>query len=236
MNRFRHFTLAEMMVSMLLLALTGTVIVTALGIFLNSYKTAQKVEKELQRNLAIDGFADSVMARAVPFFWPDREAGDEDTMVFRGETDEMFLCALRPVRDSGGMIFARIYQDGSRLMADYSFTPLLPWLEMSGQKFQSEVLAENLESLEFHYALIDREGEEPPEWYENWEDAGTEDAIPDAVAMTCTFRDGARVSWLRRTAGVSGTGAFYAPASGEEGGGFRTQGNPGGPPPSGGGF
>ncbi len=239
MSRSRNFTLAEMMVSMLLLALVGTILATAMGIFLNSYKTAQKVEKELQRNLAIDGFADSVLARAVPFSWPDRDENDAEKVVFKGEPDEMFLCALRPVRDSGGMIFARVYQDDGRLMVDYSFTPLLPWLDMGGQNFRSEVLAENLESLEFHYAVIDREGEEPPEWYENWEDAGAEDGIPDAVAMTCVFRDGAKLSWLRRAAGVSGTGAFYSPVSSGDGGGaggFQTQGNPGGPPPPGGGF
>ena len=237
MNRAWRFTLAELMVSMALLALVGTIVATALGIFLNSYKTAQKVEKELQRNLAVDGFADSVLARAVPFTWPDREDGDTEKIVFNGEPDEMLLCALRPVRGSGGLIFARVYQDDSRLMADYSFTPLLPWLDMSGQKFRSEVLAENLDRVEFHYAVIDREGDEPPEWYENWEDAGVDDGIPDAVAMTCFFGDGTKVSWLRRASGVSGTSAFYSPASGDGGAGNNSGVNGGGGfPPPGGGF
>ena len=99
----------------------------------------------------------------------------------------------------------------------------MPWEEPESQNSTREVIAGDVTSLEFRYALIDPDDSDDIIWYENWEESteytGTEqpETIPAAISMQCVFADGTELSWLRRTAGFSATGQFAASANSSSG-------------------
>ena len=68
---------------------------------------------------------------------------------------------------------------------------------------KSVVLAENVASLTLNYGDYDDDGE--IEWLEVWdqEDSDYKNRLPAAVGFTVEFENGERVSYLRRTAGLS---------------------------------
>ena len=81
---------------------------------------------------------------------------------------------------------------------------MLPWLEQDEQSnVKTVILAENVENLIMTYADYDEDGE--IEWLEVWDqdDEEYEDRLPAAVGFTIEFEDGERLSYLRRTAGLS---------------------------------
>ena len=210
MNK-RFFTLIELVSAMAILALTATVTASALAVFMNTYKTTQKTEKEIQRNLAMDRMANTLFAGAVPFMWPDTDKENTNRLVFSGETGELWISAIRPAatQSEGAFIFARIYLENGNLCADTNTRPLLPWQEISTQNHSTEVIAENVESIEFYYAAYDTTETEKIVWYENWDEstAHTQEEepveIPVAIALKCVFSDNSELSWLRRTSGSS---------------------------------
>ena len=65
------------------------------------------------------------------------------------------------------------------------------------------ILAENVANLTFTYADYDEDDE--IEWLEVWDqdDEEYEDRLPAAVGFTVEFENGEKLSYLRRTAGLS---------------------------------
>ena len=92
-----------------------------------------------------------------------------------------------------------IFLEDDKIIAVYKKTPMLFRDEntMDGEK---EVLAENVESIEFSYADLNRDRE--VEWFDTW-DPETEPSIPMAIQIKITWQDGTSDAWLRRTAGAS---------------------------------
>ena len=220
MRSRHHFTLMELVTSMAILALVGTVIASTLGIFINSYSNSKKAENALQRNLNIDRAVNTLFAQAVPFTWINTEyvlESESNELVFSGEFDELYLTALGPtLPGKGAFTFARIYLENNNLCADTSPWPLLPWEDNSGRNYDKEILAEKVSQIEFRYAMIDPEDPSRILWFDNWEESceitGTErpQELPAAISMSCVFEDGTELSWLRRTAAVSATGSFVS--------------------------
>jgi hypothetical protein len=76
----------------------------------------------------------------------------------------------------------------------------LYWLnEDLGSTCQKEVIAQDVENISFLYADRDENG---ITWVNDWNEE-IEKNIPLAIQMTIKFKDGRKVSWLRRTAGNS---------------------------------
>ena len=147
----RGFSLLEMMAAMAIFSLVGLIIGTSLAAFSRSWRQAQKIGSELERNQAIDRLAETVFRGAVPFLWPDEDKG-EDRYVFQGKSDELYLTALGRTRSGGDAFrFVRLYRDGDELLCDWSTEPLLPWLELEAQKFKTEKLASGVRNIYFKY-------------------------------------------------------------------------------------
>ncbi len=195
-----NFTLLEVVVATSLLGMVGLLIAMSASSFQRSWEHGRKTAFILERNLAIDRIADTVIRSMISFTWPNREAGTE-MPVFSGETDELYLAALN--RSYGGKSpfrFVRLYVEDSQFKCDYSDTPLLPWLEAKDQNFRTEVIAPGVDSLTFRYATENEDGELV--WLETWtyEEQTT---LPLAVQMTLEYLDGTKQRWLRRKAGNS---------------------------------
>lgn len=207
----RGFSLLEMMAAMAIFSLVGLIIGTSLAAFSRSWRQAQKIGSELERNQAIDRLAETVFRGAVPFRWPDRDKG-EDRYVFQGESDELYLTALNRTRSGGDAFrFVRLYRDGEELLCDWSTEPLLPWLELEAQKFKTEKLASGVRNIYFKYGA-EGQSDAAVDWYDDWNEDELE-GIPMAIQLTIEWKDGTKERWLRRTAGTSGNTALAVSAS-----------------------
>lgn len=201
------FTLVELIAAMAILAMIGTASATALAGFMRSSEKVTALSQKLERNRKLDKVA-ALMGNTIAFFWPDETEDDVENLVFNGAEDELFFTAMQ-LPDAGGrgsFIFVRLYvNDDNQLVCDYKNTPFLPWLELDEQQtnLKSEVLAENVAALTFSYADYDDDDE--IEWLENWDqdDSEYKNRLPAAVGFTIEFENGERLSYLRRTAGLS---------------------------------
>ena len=166
-----------------------------------------KLSARLDRNRKLDKVAE-MMTNMIPFFWRDETDDDQENLVFDGREDELFFTSMQ-LPDSegrGAFVFARLYvDDENNLACDYKHTPLLPWLEMDEQQtnLKTEILASNVAALTFTYGDYDEDDE--IEWLEVWDqdDSEYENRMPAAIGFTVEFEDGEKVSYLRRTAGLS---------------------------------
>ena len=202
----RIFTLVELIAAMAVLALIGSAAATALAGFQRSHDKVATLSARLERNRKLDKVAER-MGNMVPFFWRDETDDNQEHLVFEGMENELWFSAMR-LPDSqgrGAFIFVRLYiNDDNALVCDYKDTPMLPWLEQDEQSnVQTVILAENVENLIMTYADYDEDGE--IEWLEVWDqdDSEYEDRLPAAVGFTIEFESGERLSYLRRTAGLS---------------------------------
>lgn len=200
------FTLVELIAAMAVLALIGSASAAALAGFQRSHNKVAMLSERLERNRKLDKVAE-LMSNTIPFFWKDETDDDQEHLVFDGMEDELYFTAMRlpDGAGKGAFIFVRLYlNDDNALACDYKDTPLLPWLEMDEQSnVKTVILAENVASLTFTYA--DYDDEEEIEWLEVWDQDDDEylDRLPAAVGFTIEFENGEKLSYLRRTAGLS---------------------------------
>lgn len=200
------FTLVELIAAMAVLALIGSASAAALAGFQRSHNKVAMLSERLERNRKLDKVAE-LMGNTIPFFWKDETDDDQEHLVFDGMEDELYFTAMRLPNNEGkgAFIFVRLYvNDDNALACDYKDTPLLPWLESEEQSnIKTVILAENVASLTFTYADYDDEDE--IEWLEVWDQEDDEylDRLPAAVGFTVEFENGEKLSYLRRTAGLS---------------------------------
>lgn len=197
------FSLLEMIAATAIMALVALLVGTLINIFYRSYMQAQCIGTELSRNQAIDRIADAFIANAVPFEW--RNDNLENNFVFKGETNELWLTALRrSYGDDSALWFIRLYQDGDDLKCDYSPTPLLPWLDINDHQYKTETISSNVRSISLLYAEI---RDQKIEWLDTW-DEDDHEAIPLAIQLKIEWQDGSVERWLRRTAGSSSNSTY----------------------------
>ena len=205
--RDNHFTLVELIAAMAILALVGSAGAAALAGFQKSHSTVVELSERMDRNRKLDKFAD-IMGNMIPFFWRDETEDNAENLVFDGREDELFFTAMRLPDDNGrgAFIFVRLYiNENNQLACDYKDTPLLPWLEMDEQQsnLKTEILAENISTISFTYGEYNEDDE--IDWLEIWdrEDEDYKNSMPAAVGFTLEFESGEKLSYLRRTAGIS---------------------------------
>lgn len=201
MKRIKHFTLLEVVVATSLLTLVGLLIAMSVATFHRSWAQGRKVARNLERNIAIDRIAETVIRSMVDFRWLNEEEGGEE-LVFLGEPDELWVTAQN--RSYGGKSafrFVRIYMEEGNLLCDYSDTPFLPWVELKDQIYATEKIASGVSALTFRYATESDSGE--LEWEEEWDLEEDHDELPLAIQMTIEWEDGSKQRWTRRQAGTS---------------------------------
>ena len=196
----KHFTLLEVVVATSLLTLVGMLIAMSVASFHRSWSQGRKVAQRLERNIAIDRIAETVIRSMVDFRWLNEEEGS-DELVFLGEADELWVTAMnRSYGGNSAFRFARLYMEDGVLLCDYSDTPFLPWIDLKDQIYRTETIAKGVSALTFRYATENDSGE--LEWLEDW-DLDEYDKLPLAIQMTIEWEDGSKQRWTRRQAGTS---------------------------------
>lgn len=202
------FTLIELVVAMAIMIVVALIIATASSTFYNAYSRSLRATKKLKTYMAIDRIWDTCVRNMVPFKWKDEE--NVSRFIFEGTEDTLLFTALRRAHgdDPNGLIFIKLEVVNSKLIAHSSFYPMRFWLEdeVTDQKIEKEILAEDVKEITFEYAEMNQDGD-AIEWLETWEE-DEHAAIPLAVRMKVEWNDGTVEYWLRRTAGVDFRSTF----------------------------
>ena len=201
----RAFTLVEILVAIILLAMVGVIVAGSLAAFQRSYAKVAQLAQRLERNRALDRLAEH-MRNAIPFSWPDEDDDDADRLVFEGGENELwFTCRRRAGADgNGALLFLRVYlDDDHNLKCDYRELPFLPWVDLKDQDYHTEVIATGVERLRFRYA--DWNDDDEIDWLDDWDqdDEDYENRLPPAIQLIVEYTNGETVNYLRRTAGIS---------------------------------
>lgn len=206
--KISHFTLIELIVAMAILALVGLASSAALFGYHRSHGKVASLSQKLERNRKLDKVAD-LMSNMIPFYWRNEVEDGGQTLVFDGREDELYFTAMR-LPDSegrGAFIFVHLYVDEeNQLVCDYKDTPLLPWKEDDegrDEGVKTAVLAEKVAALTFIYGEYNEDDQ--VDWLEVWDQEDDEylDRMPVAVGFTVEFESGEKLSYMRRTAGIS---------------------------------
>ena len=194
------FTLIEVVLAIAIFAVISLLIATTLFTMQRSWSRIKKQSKRLKAYQTIDRVVDYAVRNAIPFKWQDRNL--KNRLVFKGDSNELILAYLHRVTNikKGGIRFIKFSLKNGELIAFYRHTPILYWLnEDLESTCQKEVIARDVESISFLYADKNENG---ISWTDDWNEE-LEKNIPLGIQITITFKDGRKVSWLRRTAGNS---------------------------------
>jgi len=210
-RRRRWFTLMELVAATGIMLAVAGIIAFASRSFFRALASSERISNQLQVYLNIDQVMDGCFRNMIPFNW-ETDENDDTFQVFAGEPDFIHFTTLRRSYDDVGgcLFFVRIYVDDKtdELVAEYSKFPRLPWLDDddSLMPYDREVLAENVDEIEFLYAGNEQDA---VIWLDEW-NREEYDFIPLAVQMTVKWKDGTEEQWLRRTAASGGNSVYGA--------------------------
>ena len=194
------FTLLEVVLALAIFAVASLLTGATLFAMQRSWKKIKTQSARLKTYQAIDRIVDYAFRNAVPFKWQDSNL--KNSLIFKGDPQELTLAYLHRVSNvkNGGIRFIKFCVENEDLIVYYRPTPILYWLEDDlSSTCNKEIIAHKVDKISFLYA--DRDADNLT-WNDDW-DEEKEKNIPMAVQMTVEFKDGRKMSWLRRTAGNS---------------------------------
>ncbi len=194
------FTLMEIVVAVALISVVFITAGTALSGVQQSWNTVARHSDSLMRSIMIDKVVNASFRNIIPFNWKDRKLF-KTQQIFFGKSDEIIFATKHRINDAqeGGIRFIYLFVEDGQLIAMYQKTPILYW-ELNKESGNSEVLADNVRSIEFSYGDLNSQRE--LEWLDEW-DEERERFIPMAIQMRVNWDDNTSDVWLRRTAGSS---------------------------------
>ena len=172
-NRHRGFTLLELTVALLLLALMSSVLYGTLSLSASSWdrgeaKTAQVGDMRLTEEFLRDALTSQIPLRL--------HKALEQPLYFQGKSDSLAFVAARPGRVGGGTYYFRLAVtpsgDASRLtleraIPDYAATAVPDFTDA-----EQSVLADRIAEVRFGYFGRDKDSNDAnaPTWRDHWDD------------------------------------------------------------------
>lgn len=209
-SRPRAFTLLEMVISLGLLALLAALAIMAAAAITNSWSRLESRQQQFAELMRVDRTLDSMLSNIVAFSW--RNADGNTLPFFRGRPDSIRFVYRHRLNnvDEGALRFVRLDLTDGQLRALYHPRPVLSEDGLL-DRGRLSILAENVERVEFQYAVIRRgmTSDDPPEWTEQWvpEDWSNRERQnqlrPLAVRIQVRWQDGRVETWMRRLPGNS---------------------------------
>ena len=192
------FTLIEMILAVSILMLVFLAAGTGLMIVQQTWIKSQNRSDQLKRLILIDKIVNANFTNIIPFEWRDEQLSRKE--IFLGNPEKVIFATTHPVNiaRAGAIRFVAIYVENNCLVVSYSNTPLLNWDENVTPQSR-EIISEGVSKVEFLYADFDNE--KKLIWENDWDEEKRRN-IPLAIQMTVNWEDGARISWLKRTAGA----------------------------------
>lgn len=210
-NRFRGFTLIEVLIAMTLLSVMVTLLFSSLRTAAQSWNAGENKVAEVNTKAVVYQFFKRHLTaiRPLPVLNNDPYAAQQARQVFQGFSRSLrFVAALPAASARKGLQVFTIAQDPSD--ASSLLVTLVPYRESKTDtdfsEDRPEVLLENIEALRFAYfGSIENPG--AGRWFDEW----TYDYLPSLIKVSIQLADGSywpdMVFPLKITEGASGLGA-----------------------------
>lgn len=190
------FTLIEVLVSLVLLALVLALLTGAVRFARGTWEAAARLDREAGYDVA-GIFLRARLAEAMPLF--EQAEGGVVRVAFDGTSEALSFVAPTQNGPAGAGLYRFALQaepggDASSKALVVKVTPYQPKTREQGADAPHEghVLVENVETLAFRY-FGRGQLRAPPAWHEAWP---RKDALPDLVELTITRRGGDGASSL----------------------------------------
>ncbi len=208
MKQIKPFTLLEVLVSTLLLSMMITALFMISSNLNKRWQLSSNVANEFSEVMHIERVLDNSIPNAIPFVWRDQEEFRKRLNTFIGESDQISFCYLHRLNnlEEGAIRFIGLRLEDEELVAYHKIRPWVNLEELnSDEEIERNVIAQNIRSIEFQYAISDYElGTEEILWEDEWDNEDEQRFdIPLAIRMDIEWNDDRAESFLYRTAGNS---------------------------------
>jgi general secretion pathway protein J len=180
------FTLIEVLVSLVLLALVLGLLSGVVRFARGTWDAAARLDREAGYDIAAN-FLRQRLGEALPLF--ERTATGAMRVTFQGTSDTLKFVAASQNGPAGAGLYALALEAASARGASQAlFARVAPYQQArAGPEAPSEdhVLAENIKSVAFRY-FGRKDRRQPPAWQDAW---NRTDALPDLVEMTVNYAD-----------------------------------------------
>jgi len=178
MNRLRHrqagFTLLEVMIATVLLAVMMTLLLGGMRIGADSWEQGERLSDRASRLLVTDNFFRSHLSDLKPLFEAAPKAmglGAPPKLVFTGSAALLEFAGTLPPQVKGGLYKFRLYLTEGAEPRDLklSIRPLSSGDSVEGEPIEDVLVLENVESLRFSF-FQKGNAETESHWVQEWTD------------------------------------------------------------------
>lgn len=178
------FTLLEVMIASVLLAVMMTLLLAGMRLGADSWEQGERLAERATRMLVADNFFRSHLSDVKPLFDTSANAlgvaGAPARLLFRGGPDFLEYAGTLPPQVRGGMYKFRLYfvQEDGRSDLKLALRPFSP-TAATDEPIEDVLVLENVESLRFSYYKVSNVQNEPSRWVEQWQ----ENSLPALVRV-----------------------------------------------------
>lgn len=182
------FTLLEVMIATVLLAVMMTLLLTGMRIGADSWEQGERLAERATRLLVVDNFFRSHLSDVKPLFEnPDpRAVGTPPKLLFKGGPDFLEYAGTLPPQVRGGMYKFRLYvaEEPGRRDLKLAMRPFSTGGNAADGPIEDLLILENVESLRFSFYKISLVENEPSQWLEEWK----ENTLPPLIRVEILLR------------------------------------------------
>ncbi|MDD5034553.1 MAG: prepilin-type N-terminal cleavage/methylation domain-containing protein [Methylococcaceae bacterium] len=177
------FTLLEVMIATVLLAIVMTLLLGGMRVGAGSWERGESQAEQTSSLLVADNFFRSHLSDVLPLFESPTDpgqAGFAPHLLFRGGVHELEYAGTLPPQVRGGMYKFRLYlaAEGGRSDLKLAIRPFSTGSPGDSQAIEDVRILENVESLRIsYYRKINAEAD--GQWIEEWK----EDFLPSLVKL-----------------------------------------------------
>jgi len=188
MRRHTGFTLLEVMIATVLLAVMMALLLAGMRIGADSWEQGEQLAERASRLLVVDNFFRSHLSDVKPLFESandPRQVGAPPKPVFVGGTDWLEYAGTLPPQVRGGLYKFRLYlaEDGERRDLKLAMRPFSTGGGQGGAPIEDVLVLENVESVRFaYYKKTTVEGES------RWQEAWKEGFLPALMRIEISLR------------------------------------------------
>ena len=189
MSRQFGFTLLEVMVAMVLLAIMMGLLMGGMRLGADSWEQGERLAERTSQLLVVDNFFRSHLSDVKPLFEvpgdSSQAAGMPPKLTFTGGPDFLEYAGTLPPQVRGGLYRFRLYlaQEGERSDLKLSMRPFSAPKEGGGEPIEDVLILEEVASLRIAY-YKKTPGQARPQWVDEWR----ENFLPTVVRIDIEVR------------------------------------------------
>jgi len=188
-RRQAGFTLLEVMIATVLLAIIMTLLMSGMRIGADSWEQGERLAERSSRLLVADNFFRAHLSDVKPLFespTDPSQVGAPPKLMFRGASAQLEYTGTLPPQVRGGLYKFRLYlaEEGERSDLKLAMRPFSTADKGEGEPIEDLLVAENVASVRLaYYKKTQVEGES------KWQDVWKEDFLPSLIRIDIALRD-----------------------------------------------